>query len=315
MEDVKIYDIAIIGAGPAGLTAGLYAARAGLNPVIFERLSPGGQLAQTEHLENYPGYNVNTSGFDLAMTMADQAFSFGAQLISEDVTSVENMGTVKVLRTPFGTYWAKAVVIATGARPKKLGLPREEELTGKGVSYCATCDGNFFRGKNVVVIGGGDTAAADAIYLSRICRKVYLVHRRDALRATPIYHDRLRELPNLEFCWNSVATALLEDDGRLSGVQIANAVTKEQRILDASAVFIAVGMTPNSDGFSNVVPLSPEGYVLTSEEVKTPVRGIFAAGDVRTTPLRQVVTAVSDGALASLAAAEYLDELADMEEE
>lgn len=313
MENVKTFDIAIVGAGPAGLTAGLYAARAGLKPVIFERLSPGGQLAQTEHLENYPGYNVSTSGFDLAMAMADQAFSFGAQVVSEEVASIENMGTVKVLRTPFGTYWTKAIIIATGARPKKLGLPLEEELTGKGVSYCATCDGNFYRDKDVVVIGGGDTAAADAIYLSRICRKVYLVHRRDQLRATPIYHDRLKELPNLEFCWNSVATSLVAEDGRLTGVQIANAITKEQRVLPASGVFIAVGMAPNSEAFSPTIPLSPEGYILTTDGVRTPVAGVFAAGDVRTTPLRQVVTAVADGALASQAAAEYLDELADIE--
>ncbi len=313
MEDIKTYDIAIIGAGPAGLTAGLYAARAGLKPVIFERLSPGGQLAQTEHLENYPGYNANTSGFDLSMIMADQAFSFGASVISEEVTSVEDMGAVKVIRTPFGTYWAKSVVIATGARPKKLGLPLEEELTGKGVSYCATCDGNFFRGKDVAVIGGGDTAAADAIYLSRICRKVYLVHRRDTLRATPIYHDRLREIENLEFVWDSVATSLVETDGRLSGVQVANLKTNEQRELPVSAIFIAVGMAPNSENFASLVPLSPQGYVMTGDGTTTATPGVFVAGDVRTTPLRQVVTAVADGALAAQAAAEYLDELADIE--
>ena len=315
MEDIKLFDVAVIGAGPAGLTAALYAARAGLKPVVFERISPGGQLAQTEHVENYPGYNVNTSGFDLAMIMADQAFSFGAKLVSEEVASLEDMGNMKVVRTAFGTYWAKAVIVATGARPKKLGLPLEDELTGKGISYCATCDGNFFRGKDVVVIGGGDTAAADAIYLSRICNKVYLVHRRDKLRATPIYHDRLKEVPNLEFCWNSVATSLLEEDGRLSGIQLADVKTKAQRQINASAVFIAVGMAPNSEAVSSVLPLSPEGYVLTEGTAKTPVPGIFAAGDVRTTPLRQVVTAVADGALAAQAAAEYLDELADIESE
>lgn len=315
MEDIKLFDVAVIGAGPAGLTAALYAARAGLKPVVFERISPGGQLAQTEHVENYPGYNVSTSGFDLAMIMADQAFSFGAKLVSEEVASLEDMGNMKVVRTAFGTYWAKAVIVATGARPKKLGLPLEDELTGRGISYCATCDGNFFRGKDVVVIGGGDTAAADAIYLSRICNKVYLVHRRDKLRATPIYHDRLKEVPNLEFCWNSVATSLLEEDGRLSGIQLADVKTKAQRQINASAVFIAVGMVPNSEAFSSVLPLSPEGYVLTEGTAKTPVPGIFAAGDVRTTPLRQVVTAVADGALAAQAAAEYLDELADIESE
>ncbi len=198
-EGQEVYDLAIIGAGPAGLTAALYAARAGLSTALFERLSPGGQCAQTEHLENYPGYTRSTSGFELSMDMYDQALSFGAKAIMEDVTSVDFSAEPNKLVTPFNTYFARTVIVATGAVASQLGLPREDELRGRGVSYCATCDGNFYRDKDVVVVGGGNTAAADVIYLARICRKVYLVHRRDKLRATAIYHERLRELGNVEF--------------------------------------------------------------------------------------------------------------------
>lgn len=202
-EDSPIFDVAVIGAGPAGLTAALYATRAGLTCAVFERLSPGGQCAQTEHLENYPGYTRSTSGFELSMDMYEQAPSFGARFIMEDVTSVDFACEPNQLITPFGSYRARTVIVATGAVAAQLGLPHEEELRGRGVSYCATCDGNFFRDKDVVVVGGGNTAAADVVYLSRICHKVYLVHRRDKLRATAIYHERLRELSNVEFCLES----------------------------------------------------------------------------------------------------------------
>ena len=197
-QEREVLDVAIIGAGPAGLTAALYAARAGLDCAMFEMLSPGGQCAQTEHLENYPGYTRSTSGFELSMDMYDQAASFGARTISEEVTAVDFTTEPNMLTTPFNTYFAKTVIVATGTKAAQLGLPREEELRGRGISYCATCDGNFFRGKDVAVIGGGNTAVADVIYLARICRKVYLVHRRDKLRATAIYHQRLAELDNVE---------------------------------------------------------------------------------------------------------------------
>ena len=242
-EGQKVYDLAIIGAGPAGLTAALYAARAGLSTALFERLSPGGQCAQTEHLENYPGYTRSTSGFELSMDMYDQALSFGAKAIMEDVTSVDFSAEPNKLVTPFNTYFARTVIVATGAVASQLGLPREDELRGRGVSYCATCDGNFYRDKDVVVVGGGNTAAADVIYLARICRKVYLVHRRDKLRATAIYHERLRELGNVEFCWDSVAEEFITgENGRVTGLKLRNVKTDDERVLATSAVFIAIGI-------------------------------------------------------------------------
>ncbi|WP_415997257.1 NAD(P)/FAD-dependent oxidoreductase, partial [Gordonibacter pamelaeae] len=216
----KAIDVAVIGAGPAGLTAGLYAARAGLEAVVFERIAPGGQLAQTEHMENYPGFPDGTNGFELAFSMKQQADRFGVRNVGEEVLSVDFTQNPKVLKTAFNEYRANSVIIATGARPRKLGLELEEELQGRGVSYCATCDGNFFRDKTVMVVGGGNTAAGDAIYLSRICKKVYLVHRRDKLRATAIYHKRLEDLPNLEFVWNAVPRKLVADEGALAGVRV-----------------------------------------------------------------------------------------------
>lgn len=231
-EGQEVYDLAIIGAGPAGLTAALYAARAGLSTALFERLSPGGQCAQTEHLENYPGYTRSTSGFELSMDMYDQALSFGAKAIMEDVTSVDFSAEPNKLVTPFNTYFARTVIVATGAVASQLGLPREDELRGRGVSYCATCDGNFYRDKDVVVVGGGNTAAADVIYLARICRKVYLVHRRDKLRATAIYHERLRELGNVEFCWDSIAEEFIAgENGRVTGLKLRNVKTDDERVL------------------------------------------------------------------------------------
>ncbi len=299
-------DVAIIGAGPAGLAAALYATRAGLEATLFERISFGGQLAQTEHLENYPGYVLSTSGFDLALAMHEQATSFGAQTVAEEVTSVDLAADPKKLVTPFGEYEARSVIVATGARPTHLGLEGEEELAGRGVSYCATCDGNFFRGRDVVVVGGGNTAAADAIYLSRICRKVYLVHRRDTLRATAIYHDRLRGLENIEFCWSSKVVKLLQSDGALSGVTIRDRLTDGLRDLDASAIFIAVGTTPNSEFLNGALETNQAGYIIADESGITSIPGVFAAGDVRTKALRQVVTAVADGAVCAEEAAAYL---------
>ena len=296
-------DLAVIGAGPAGLTAALYAARAGLDVAVFERLSPGGQLAQTEHLENYPGYTASQSGFELAMQMSEQAQSFGARVVSEEVTSVDFAATPKKIATPFGSYEARAVVVATGARPAKLGLPMEEELAGRGVSYCATCDGNFFRGRDVVVVGGGNTAAADAVYLSRICNKVYVVHRRDKLRATAIYHQRLADLPNVEFVWNSEVERILA-----AGVRVRNNAEGGQRDISCAALFVAVGTRPNTEFLAGALQLDESGYIRADELGATALPGVYAAGDVRTKALRQVVTAVADGANCAEAAAEYLSE-------
>lgn len=225
MNENNVLDVAVIGAGPAGLTAGLYAARAGLSVAIYERISPGGQLAQTERVENYPGFAEGADGFELAWAMKEQAEHFGAIIVSEEVTAVDFSGEVKTLTTPFGQHKARSVIVATGARPRKMGLAGEERLAGRGVSYCATCDGNFFRGKSVCVLGGGNTAAADAKYLARICERVYLVHRRDTLRASAIDRERLSSLPNVEFVWNSRIADLHSEEGRLVAVEVEDVAT------------------------------------------------------------------------------------------
>lgn len=304
--DNDVLDVAIIGAGPAGLTAGLYAARSGLSCAMFERLTPGGQLATTEHLENYPGFTQSTSGFELTMLMHEQATRFGARTVGEEVMAVDLAATPKKITTAFGAYEAKAVIIATGSRPAKLELPMEQQLEGHGVSYCATCDGNFFKGRDVVVVGGGDTAAADAIYLSRICNKVHLVHRRDTLRATAIYHQRLRELGNLEFVWDSEVVNYLAEDGKVGGVRVRSTKDGSERDIACAAVFIAIGMRPNTEFLEGALPLDETGYIIADERGATQVQGVFAAGDVRTKVLRQAVTAVSDGAVCADEIAEFL---------
>ena len=302
-------DVAVIGAGPAGLTAALYAARAGLSCMLFERMVAGGQLGQTEHVENYPGFPEGVNGFELAFAMKQQAERFGARFVGEEVVSVDFSKPAKVLVTAFGSYQARTVIVATGARARKLDVPLEDALAGRGVSYCATCDGNFFRGKTVAVVGGGNTAVADAIYLSRICEKVLLVHRRDTLRATKVYHERLQELPNVEFYWNSQVKGLVAEDGKLAGLRIEQ--TSEDgapRMLTVSAagLFVAVGTQPNSEFLRDALELSEKGYVVAGETGATSVPGVFAAGDVRAKSLRQVVTAAGDGAVCAEQASAYL---------
>lgn len=306
MGDAGIIDVAVIGAGPAGLAAGLYASRAGLNVVLFERIAPGGQLAQTEHMENYPGFPDGANGFDLAMSMKQQADRFGVHNVGEEVLSVDFTESPKLLKTAFSEHYARSVIIATGARPRKLGLELEEELQGRGVSYCATCDGSFFRGKTVMVVGGGNTAAANAIYLSRICEKVYLVHRRDKLRATAIYHKRLEDLPNVEFIWNAVTRKIVADQGMLAGMRLEMLETGEERVVAVDGLFVAVGTEPNTEFLDGALHADETGYLVADETGKTDIPGVFVAGDVRTKKLRQVVTAVSDGALTAEEAAKYL---------
>lgn len=302
----KVHDVAIIGAGPAGLTAAMYCARAGLSTALIESISPGGQLAQTEHVENYPGFNQSTSGYELSQIMHEQAESFGAETIYDEVTDVDFDASPMALTMAYGTLEARAVIVATGARPAKLGLEREDELKGSGVSYCATCDGNFYKGRDVCIVGGGDTAAADAIYLSRICRKVWIFVRRDVLRATAIYHEKLKRLSNVEIVWNTVVEGILEDDGRVSGVHVRNKETGEERDVPVSAMFVAIGTTPNSEFLNGKLELDLEGNIVADEMGKTSHAGVFAAGDVRTKVLRQVSTGVGDGANAADAVADYL---------
>lgn len=301
----KVFDVAVIGSGPAGMTAALYAARAGLSVAVFERITPGGQLGQTEHIENYPGFPDGINGFDLAFSMKQQADRFGAYNIGEEILSVDFDASPKVLNSGFATYQAKSVIVATGAKPRKLGLELEEELQGRGISYCATCDGNFFKDRDVVIVGGGNTAVADAIYMSRIARKVYLVHRRDTLRATAIYHKMLEEIDTVEFVWNSGVKELLAKDGMLGGVIVEHYDTGETEEVNCSGLFVAVGTEPNTEFLGGALELDG-GYIVADELGHTSVCGVFAAGDVRTKALRQVTTAVSDGANTAEGAAEYL---------
>lgn len=305
-EATKLYDLAVIGSGPAGMTCAIYAARAGLSVLLLERLSPGGQLAETERIDNYPGFPEGAGGFDLAFSMKQQADRFGVESVSEEVISVDLGASPKLLTTPFRTVEAKAVVVATGARPRKLGLEGEQALEGRGVSYCATCDGAFFRGKRVAVVGGGNTAAADAIYLSRICEQVELIHRRAELRATHIYHDLLAGLENVRFVWDSVVDSLVESDGRLAGVSVRNVNTGAVEEISCEGLFVAVGTVPNTEFLKGALETDESGYIVAGEDCATNLPGVFAAGDVRTKALRQVTTAVADGANAGEAAAHYV---------
>lgn len=306
-ESMVVYDVAVIGAGPAGLTAAMYTSRAGFSTALIEGVSPGGQMATTEHLENYPGFNQSTSGYELSEIMYRQAESFGAQTIYDQVESICVDCSPKRLKLYEGELLANAVIVATGARPAKLGVPGEDDLFGKGVSYCATCDGNFFRGKDVAVVGGGNTAAADAIYLSHICNKITIYVRGSKLAATAIYHEHLFELENVEIVWNTIVTEILPDaDGRVGGVKTKSCETGEESQESCSAVFVAVGSTPNSEFLNGQVELDAKGHIVADDIGVTSVAGVFAAGDVRTKRLRQVTTAVADGALCAESAAEYL---------
>ena len=299
------YDMIIIGGGPGGYTAALYAARAGLKVVVLEKLSAGGQMALTTQIDNYPGFQDGVDGFQLGEQMQQQAERFGAETVLAEVTSVNLSGKEKEVVTSDGTFYGKTVVIATGADPRELGLPNEKQLVGRGVNYCAACDGMRYRGKTVAVIGGGNTAVADALQLSRIAQKVILVHRRDTLRATQVYHDQLLNTPNIELRWNSQVTELLSD-GKLTGIKLRNVQTGEESVLDCDGVFVSIGRSPITRLFAGQLSLDESGYIIAGESTESSVPGVFAVGDVRTKVLRQVVTAVADGATAVHYAEEYL---------
>lgn len=304
MNDEKTYDVVIVGAGPAGLTAALYCGRAGLDTLVLEKLSPGGQMATTNEIENYPGFPGVTDGFSLAMNMKAQAEQFGVQQDYAEVLALRTEGDIKLLETKKGTLRARSVILAPGAAPRLLGLPNESALRGKGVSYCATCDGAFYRKKTVAVVGGGDTAAADAVFLSSLCEKVYLIHRRDKLRASKSYTAKL-DKPNIEMVWNSVVEEILEN-GRVCGIRVRNVQTNEERQIDLNGLFVAVGNVPATDFVRGAVELDTAGYFTAGEDTKTNIPGVFAAGDCRRKPLRQIVTAAADGAVAAYAVEEYL---------
>ena len=303
----RIYDMIILGGGPGGYTAALYAARAGRSVLVLERLSPGGQMALTSEIDNYPGFPEGVDGFELGMKFQEQAHRFGAETEYAEVRSLDLRSDPKVLHTPDGDFYARTVVIATGAGPKKLGIENEERLTGRGVHYCAHCDGMFYRGRTVVLVGGGNSAAAEALHLARNAEKVILVHRRDTLRATKLYHEPLMKLPNIEFKWNSAVTELPGAD-RLSGVKIKNLLSGREELLDAAALFVSIGRTPSTALVEGQLELE-NGYILADESGRTSIPGVFAVGDVRTKALRQIITAASDGANAAHFAEEYLAEL------
>ena len=302
--DKKVYDMIIIGGGPAGYTTALYAARAGIDAVLIEKMAAGGQMTQSHQIDNYPGFEEGIDGFSLAVKMQQQAERFGAQTHYAEVVKADLNASPKVVETTDGTFYGKTVVLAMGAGPRELGLANESELVGRGVAYCAACDGMFYRGKTVVVVGGGDTAASDALLLSRIVNKVILVHRRDTLRATKIYHEPLMKSENVEFYWNSTVEEILHD-AKVSGVRLKNVLTGEETTIPCEGVFVSIGRKPATEFLAGQIDLE-NGYIVADESTKTNIPGVYAVGDVRTKQLRQVVTAVADGAVAVHMAEEFL---------
>ena len=300
-----MYDLIIIGAGPAGLSAAIYASRARLSAVVIEQnFVNGGQIIDTYEIDNYPGL-PGISGMDLAAKMAEHAEKLGVETVYGFVQNLDLTGPVKKVETDEGTYEAKAVIMASGATHSKLGAQGENQFAGMGVSYCATCDGAFYRGKDVLVVGGGDVAVEDAIFLARGCNKVYVVHRRDELRAAKILQESLLSLPNVEMVWNSNLRSV-NGGMKVESATVVNKLDQSERTIPVSGVFIAVGITPRSEFARNHVSMDEKGYIIADETGATSVPGVFAAGDVRTKQLRQVVTAVADGANAVTSAEKYL---------
>ena len=303
-----IYDTVILGGGPAGYTAALYASRAGLDTLVIERMAAGGQMTLTGDIDNYPGFEEGVDGFTLGMKMQQGAERFGAKTEYAEVTSVDLNDKVKRVDTTSGSFFAKTVIIATGANPRELGVENEQSLIGRGVHYCAHCDGRFYKDRTVAVVGGGNSAAADALYLSRLAKKVYLIHRRDTLRATKIYHEPLIKAENVEFLWNSTVLEFAVDQ-RVTGLKLKNVKNGEVSDLTCDGVFVSIGRKPATEFLVGAVELDGNGYVVADESTKTSAEGVYAVGDVRTKVLRQVVTAVSDGAVAVHFAEEYLSQL------
>lgn len=300
-----MYDILIIGAGPAGLTAAIYACRAEKRTLVLEAKTYGGQIINTPDIANYP-VAPGISGFDFATTLYNQAKDLGAEVKFEKVTEVRD-GDVKTVVTPKNTYEAKTVIVATGAENRKLGVEGEDKLIGRGISYCATCDGNFFRKKLVAVAGGGNTAVEDALYLADLAEKVYLIHRRDAFRADAALVSKLKERDNVELVLNANVTKLIYEQ-RLQGVEVTDKLTGETKVLDVAGLFVAVGQVPENQNFARLIDLDASGYAIAGEDCLTKVPGIFVAGDNRVKDVRQLITAASDGAVAATAAIKYLNE-------
>ena len=300
-----IYDVLILGGGPAGYSAALYTARAGLDTLVMEKICPGGQMATTDIIDNYPGFDAGIDGIELGMKMAAGAERFGAKSAYAEITEVDLAPAIKRVVTTDGVYFGKTVIIATGASPRPLGLEGEQALIGRGVHYCAHCDGRFYKGKTVMVVGGGNSAASDALYLSGLAEKVIVVHRRDTLRATKIYHAPLMRAENVEFYWNSKISGLLADM-RLGAVKVIDLASGQEREVKIDGLFVSIGRQPATELFAEQLALDAHGYIVADESTKTSIDGVFAAGDVRTKELRQVVTAAADGAVAAHMAETYL---------
>lgn len=300
-----LYDMIVVGGGPAGYAAALYAARAGLKTLVLEKISAGGQMALTSQIDNYPGFPDGIDGFLLGENMRRGAERFGAETVFAQATGLDLAGDIKQVQTDSGLFHAKTVVLAMGADHRRLGLPMEEELLGRGVNYCAACDGMLYRGKTVAVVGGGNSAVQDALLLSRIAEKVYLIHRRDSLRASVVNQKALDKAENVQILWNSRVTELLHDSV-LTGLETEYILTSQKQTIPVDGVFISVGRTPNTQLVKNVLTLDDSGYIIADESTRTNLPGVYAAGDIRTKSLRQIVTAVADGATACHYAEEFL---------
>ncbi|PTF77449.1 thioredoxin-disulfide reductase [Staphylococcus chromogenes] len=313
MSEQKRYDVAIIGAGPAGMTASVYASRANLDTVMIERGMPGGQMANTEEVENFPGFEM-ISGPDLSSKMFEHAKKFGAEYQYGDIKGIEDKGDYKVIDLGSSQVEATAVIIATGAEYKKIGVPGESELGGRGVSYCAVCDGAFFKNKNVYVIGGGDSAVEEGTFLTKFADKVTIVHRRDKLRAQKILQDRAFKNEKIDFIWNHTLKSVNEENGKVGSLTLVSTVDGSEQTVEADGLFVYIGMKPLTQPFENLGITNDAGYIVANPDMSTAVKGIYVAGDVREKGLRQIVTATSDGSIAAQSVQEYIEILKDTAE-
>jgi len=299
------YDVVIIGGGPAGLSAGLYTSRARLRTLLIEKGAVGGQITNAELIENYPGFPRGISGMELGQLIHEQATKYGLETLTAEATALELQGEKKVVITTQGKFTARAIIIASGSERRKLGIPGEKEFTGKGVSYCATCDGPFFKDRTVAVVGGGNAAITEALHLTKFAARVKVIHRRGELRATRILQEKASSEPKIEFLWNTEVEGI-EGKDRVKRLNLSNTLTGEKSALDVAGVFVAIGLKPNTDFLKGVLPIDDAGYIVTNEKMETPVAGIFAAGDVRLNSARQSVTAAGDGATAAIYAEKFI---------
>ncbi|WP_018921922.1 thioredoxin-disulfide reductase [Salsuginibacillus kocurii] len=308
MTEENMYDIIIAGAGPAGMTAAVYTSRAEMSTLMLERGMPGGQMANTEDVENYPGFD-HILGPDLSTKMFEHAQRFGAEYGFGDVKSIEDKGDYKLVTAGDKEYKARAVIVTTGAEYKALGVTGEKELGGRGVSYCAVCDGAFFRDKEIVVVGGGDSAVEEAVYLTRFASKVTVIHRRDELRAQKILQQRAFVNDKIDFIWDTVVDKINEKDGKVGSVSLKNVKTEEEYDFETEGVFVYIGMLPLNNAVKDLGITNEEGYIETNSDMETNIPGIYAAGDIREKTLRQIVTATGDGSIAAQTAQQYVEEL------